>query len=295
MYGLIVLSVVMFGGCFALKDIYRQKRGEGLMISLEFSLVAALAGAVVLFIINAANGIFWEFTPFAFLMAALSALNGFGFTFCSFKALGKINLSLYSLFSMLGGMLLPFLQGLIFYGEKMTVAKGVCFALITAALLLAVKWKSIGKSGKKSGVIYYIGVFALNGMSGVLSKIFTSAPAEMQTGATSYSLLSALISAFVSVILLLALGRRMGYTKTNPIACTVAAASGTVNRLANLFLVIALASGVDNTVQYPMVTGGVMIISTLIAFFGKNKPSRTEVASIAIAFLGTLALFVIPI
>ena len=87
----------------------------------------------------------------------------------------------------------------------------------------------------------------------------------------------------------------MGYTKTNPIACTVAAASGTVNRLANLFLVIALASGVDNTVQYPMVTGGIMIVSTLISCFGARKPSKREIISVAFAFAAMLALFLIPV
>jgi len=119
-YGLIILSVLMFGGCYALQDAYRNMRGSRLNISMENSFVGSLAGFVVLLIFN---GFKIEFTPFTLLIALLASLNGIAFAFCSFKALDTINLSLFSLFSMLGGMVLPFLQGIIFYGEKLTLAK----------------------------------------------------------------------------------------------------------------------------------------------------------------------------
>jgi len=52
---------------------------------------------------------------------------------------------------------------------------------------------------------------------------------------------------------------------------------------------------VEASVQYPMVTGGVMIVSTVISCFGKNKPSVKELASVGLAFIGMLTLFAIPI
>ena len=53
-------------------------------------------------------------------------------------------------------------------------------------------------------------------------------------------------------------------------------------------------SHVDASVQYPMVTGGVMIVSTLLCLFGPKKPSRRELLSVLIGFAGMLALFLIP-
>ena len=135
-YGLIILSVIMFGGCFALNDVYQKMRGSSVKVSIQFSLVSAVAGLVALLAIN---GLKFEFTVFTFIMALAMTFVGFGFSFCGFRALGMINLSLYSLFSMLGGMALPFLQGIIFYGESITVAKVVCFVFICAALLLTVE------------------------------------------------------------------------------------------------------------------------------------------------------------
>ena len=61
-----------------------------------------------------------------------------------------------------------------------------------------------------------------------------------------------------------------------------------------LLLVFALAT-VDASVQYPMVTGGVMIVSTVICYLQRKKPTVKELLSVALAFLGTLALFLIPV
>ena len=286
-YGMILLSVLTFGGCFALKDVYRRMRGSGFYISMESAAVGAFAGLVVLLAIN---GFQLELTPFTFLMALLVAMNGVGFSYFSFKALDVINLSVFSLFSMLGGMLLPAAVGMIFYGEDMTVAKGVCYVLILAALLMTV---SRGKKGR--GWIYYLGVFVLNGMSGVLSKIFTAAPYE-KTSAAGYSIWGALLTGVLSgTILLIMMLRKKGAHKPYTWkAFGVSAVSGASNKIANFLLVIALAH-VDASVQYPMVTGGVMIVSTAICFFGERKPSKKEIVSVGLAFLGMLALFVIPI
>ncbi len=285
-YGLIILSVIMFGGCFALNDVYRKMRGSSLKISLQFSFVSSLAGLVILLAVNSFK---FEFTLFTLVIALLSALVSLGFTFCAFKALGIINLSLYSLFSMLGGMLLPFVQGIVFYDEKMSVAKVVCFVFIFVALLLTVE-----KSEKTKGTIYYIGIFVLNGMSGVLSKIFASSEFE-KTSAAGYSILIALCSVVLSGLIILFFFRSKDDTPKMKLADTgVGALNGIANKIANFLLVIALAH-VDASVQYPMVTGGVMIVSTLICFFGKNKPSKKEILSVILAFIGMMALFVIPV
>ena len=285
-YGLILISVVMFGGCFALNDQYRKHRGSGLKISLQFSLSSSLAGLVVLLIVG---GFRLEFTWFTLLMAVLTAINGFAFSFFGFKALGMINLSLYSLFSMLGGMMLPFLQGILFYDEPLTVAKIVCFVFICIALALTVE-----KGEKKKGTVYYIGIFVLNGMSGVLAKIFASSSLP-KTSSAGFSILSAMSSVVIAAVILLLFYRKKGDTPPATLASTVISSlSGITNRIANFVLVIALAH-VDASVQYPMVTGGVMIVSTLICFFGPNKPSKRELLSVALAFIGLLALFLIKI
>ena len=297
-YALIMLSVAMFGGGFALQDVYRKKRGSGLKISMESALIGALAGLVVLLIVN---GFSFEITGFTLLMAFLSAVNGIAFTFCAFKSLDYINLSLFSLFSMLGGMALPFFQGIIFYNEGITLAKCLCVAFICAALALTVE-----KGDKKKGAIFYIGIFVLNGMGGVLSKIFTASTLP-KVSAAGYSIWIALCTVVLSgiawAILACADKRKTIQSEELEIKPTkkliwqsygVGALYGAINKIANFFLVIALAH-VDASVQYPMVTGGTMIVSTIICFFGEKKPSKKEMISVLLAFIGMLLLFLIPV
>lgn len=282
-YGLIMLSVVLFGTSFFFQDEYRKIRGNNLKISLQYTITGTVAGLVVLLIINKFR---LDSTLFTLIMAFFTALNSIAMGYCSFKALGKINLSLFSLFMMLGGMVLPFLQGIIFYGEPITPAKVLCFIFIVVALLVTIE-----KGNKKSGAIYYIGVFVLNGMSGVLSKLFNELPFE-KTNAASYSMLSAIITILLSAAVLLIFYNKKGdEPKTTPKAYLMGAGSGVLNRVANFWLVIALVY-VDASVQYPMVTGGTMIVSTLYCILGGNKPSRKEVISVVIAFFGMLMLLI---
>jgi len=278
-YGLILLAVMLFGAAFAVNDIFQQKFGSSLKISLKFSFISSIAGLIVLFAIN---GLKFEFTWFTLIMAFLSALISLSFNFCAFRALGSINLSLYSLFSMLGGMALPFVQGIVFYGENITCAKVICFVIICLALLLTVE-----RDEKKSGTIYYIGVFVLNGMSGVLSKIFTASNFD-KTSPEAYSVWIALCTIILSAFVLVLFFRKNLFSFT-PAGIGLSALGGISTRVANLWLVIALAN-VDASVQYPMVTGGVMIVSTIICFFGKSKPSKKEIISILVAFVGMLTL-----
>lgn len=297
-YGLILISVVMFGGGFAIQDQYRKKRGSGLLISMESACIGAFAGLIILFAFNKFS---ISFTLFTFLMASWAALNGLAFTFCAFKALDYINLSLFSLFAMLGGMVLPFLQGIIFYAEGFTLAKAICIVFVCASLLCTIE-----KGEKKNGTIFYLGIFVLNGMAGVISKLFTSSNMQ-KTGAMDYSIWIAIVTVVFSGIawLVLVVMERRGKSTQNSDSIRVdkkdlitsyalGAANGVINRVANLLLVFALAF-VDTSVQYPMVTGGTMIVSTVISCFGEKKPNKREIIGVGLAFIGMCALFFIPI
>ena len=296
-YILILLSVGMFGGGFALQNLYRKKRGSGFIISMESALIGSFAGLIVLLIIN---GFSFEITWFTLLMAVCAAVNSIAFTFCTFKSLDYINLSLFSLFSMLGGMALPFFQGILFYNEGITLAKCLCVAFICVALAFTVE-----KGEKKKGTIFYIGIFILNGMAGVISKIF-SASELPKTSAAGYSIWIAICTIVLSGIVfavLTILDKRKGVPKDEQEKVSkkslwqsygFGALYGAINKVANFLLVIALAH-VDVSVQYPMVTGGTMIVSTILCCFGDKKPNKKEIISVALAFVGMLALFVIPV
>lgn len=283
-YGLITLAVIMFGTQFFFNDKFQKEYGSSVHSTFLFNFCTSITGLICLLIINK---LALGFTPFTLLMATVAALNSLLYTFCAIKAFAHINLSLFSIFAMLGGMLLPFVFGILFYDEPFTLGKGLCILLIVAALALTVKQKK-GKGG--GGFIYYAGVFVLNGMSGVISKLFTSAPYEKASSA-SYSIWMAMVGAALSGIVLLFMVKKM--KRPTPKALGFTLGYGALNKVANYFLLIALAV-LPASVQYPFVTGGTMIVSCVISVLRRQRPSPREWASVALSFAGIMILISIP-
>ena len=58
---------------------------------------------------------------------------------------------------------------------------------------------------------------------------------------------------------------------------------GILNKVANLLLLFSLAY-LPASVQYPMVTGGVIIISTLLSYFTPQKPKWRDWVACGFAF-----------
>ena len=280
-YGLVMVSVIMFGIQFLFNERYEKLSGNNAAATFAFVFLSAVSGLICLLVINRFR---LEWTPFTAVCALATALNSLLYTVCAMKALSRINLSLYSLFAMLGGMLLPFLQGLIFYDEVLTLGKIVCVVLISAALFFSVSG-TIGSHG----LIFYIGVFVLNGMSGVITKLFESAP-YLKTSAAGYSVLSTAMTVLISGIILLLIKKQGVHIVKK--AIVFAFCGGILGRVTNFLLLLALAVLPAST-QYPMVTGGVMVVSTVIALIIGQKPSKREVLSVALSFAGLLALVIL--
>ena len=277
-YGIIMIAVLMFSMQFLFHQRFQKEYGSGLRPLLVFVLGYNIAGLIVLLVIN---GFRIEFTWFTLLLATLWSINGLVLSFCSFKAFEKVNLSVYSLFSQLGGMMLPFFAGVFLFDEKLTLGSVLCFVLVLISLLFTVKRGSGG-----SYLIYYAGIFVLNGMAGVLSKWFAAAPYE-KTSSAGYSILSAAVAAcLAAVVLIFVKGDRL---KLSVRGATNMFGYGVLNKIGNFLLLIALAH-LPASMQYPMVTGGVMICSTIICFFTHQKPGKREIASLVLSFVGILAL-----
>ena len=284
-YALIGLSVVLFGGSFLCSKLYGKQMGSGLYATVMTMLLSGPVGILTLLVMNNFR---LEVTVFTLVMAAFATLNSLGYTVCSLKAFGIINLSLYSLFSMLGGMALPFVVGILFFNEPLTVSGGVCFLIIVGALCCTVE----KGEKKRGGFIYYAGIFVLNGMSGVLSKIFVAAPFE-KTGAESYSIWAAILSMAVALALL-PIAMRREHPRLTLGAAVFSVGGGVINRVGNLILVVTLLT-VPASVQYPLVTAGVIVVCTAISVLMKQKPKRGEVIAVCLSVFGILVQILLPI
>lgn len=236
-------------------------------------------------------------TPFSAIIAALHSFFIVLCAFMSLKAIGVADLGKYSLYMMLGGMLVPFLFGILFWNEELTVGKIICCLVVTCALIVD---SMIGKEkSNKSGRIaflYLIAVFLINGSFGVFITIHQTATAYKSVGTLQYMILeSAFISAFGIIFMLSKFirSKAANLPMINPIQSKKTylymLGYGLFYGAAELILLFAIAH-IDASVQYPMVSGGTIACSTLISMLiGENK-NKKSIIPVIISVAGMLCL-----
>ena len=276
-YALVVAATLLFSLQFFFNQRFQQSYGTDLKASLVFSLYKSVVIIIIMLIIA---GFKVEFTVFSLIMAAIYAAVGMLMSYYSLKAFSVANLSVFSVFSMLGGMILPFFLGVIFYDEPLTIFKILCCLLIVGAVLLNIRR---GEQNKKA-LLYYFAVFVFNGMAGVISKIHQSS-ARTHVDSTGFMIWSSIVTVVICAAWLLVSYRRIPIIKGKSILFVTG--YGVFNGVGNLFLLIAL-SVLPASVQYPLVTGGVMVCSTIISTLRREKLTVKDYAATAIALLASV-------
>lgn len=293
-YAFLVIAAALYSLMFLGNRAYQRSNGAGLSAALSFAMYTSIVALPIFLIISTVGMISgWEplsdlkleFSWFSLFMALLNSGVLIGYSIFSIKALSVANLSLFSIFAMLGGMLLPSLYGLIFSGEPLTVGKACCYVLIAAALFLT--FEGGGKSGGKS-MFYCFGVFVLNGLSGVVTSIHSEeAFADIAVSSGSYMIMNRAGNIVVCVILLLSICKKIPKLKTADIGSVTG--NGACAGMGNLLQLMALAS-LDSSVLFPIVTGGTMLFSMVVSLIIGEKPSKKTIVASVIAAVSTVLM-----
>ena len=287
---LICFATFLFSVQFVFNDVYQRGEGANVVTAMLFSGLTGIAGIIMLVL---TNGDAFQYSLFSMLLAFLSAAKNVLSAYLSIMVLSRANLSVYSLYSMLGGMLLPFGYAILFCGEPLTWQKCVCTVLVMGALLLGLRGKDSAPEEKRqqgSPLPWYLGVFVMNGLSGVFSTIHQRA-GEIAVSASAYSLMErAWGLLIVVVVLLVCRSRGQAIRLQKPLRSIGSTVGfGVITTLANLILLIALLH-VDASIQYPIVTGGVIVLSLMWDWILGKKPNRYAVGAAAVSFAGLLFL-----
>lgn len=279
LYLFLIIADLLFAMQFLFNQQFRKRNGDGIDQTFTFSMYTNGISFLILLILN---GFKLSINWISFVIALIYAIVILCYSYSGLKSFATANLSVYSIFTMLGGMLMPFAYGVIFNGENFSVSKAVCVLLIGVATALSFeKSKSKGKNLR-----YYLAVFVLNGLVGVLSAIHQSHNGEFVDSGSFMATVN--ICTFVICLAFHLIKNKkvplLPFKEVGNLAC-YAACSG----IGNLLCLIAL-SKLDASVQYPIITGGVMVFSTVISIIRKEKPSVRTLISTAIAFVSTILI-----
>lgn len=276
MYGFLALAAGLFSLQFLFQQQFGKRRGEGLTASLAFLACSNSVGFLLLWTIN---GFVLRFSWVAAGLALVQAAVMLGYIYASLKAMETGDLAMFSLFAMVGGMLLPAVCGFCL-GEKITWAWALCAGAIVLAVFLATQ----GGMEKKN-LKWYAAVFLLNGLVGVVAKLHQSSPGAVDSG--SFLMLVMLWS--VGVCALWHWAREGALPRFDAPQALLAGGYALCNALGNLLCLVALTV-LPASVQYPMVTGGVMVCSAVVGRVqGEKIPARKALA-LLLAVLATVIL-----
>ena len=284
-------------GMFALNKLWQKSNGAGIKTSLLYT---ALTGLFVSVIFFAVGGGRVQITPFSIVCAAAVAGLCLGYNLIGFKVFSIGSYSVYMMFLMLGGMLLPFIYGMLFLGDAdgtgivSLAARFTGVALLTLSLVLPCLGEKKDKKNSRLFIILCVTVFILNGFVSITSKIHQIETVRQTVDATSFVVLTNGTNGVASAVTLFFLCLRdkkpPELAKDFPVwkVILMPLVCGALNGSSYLCQLIAAASDMPASVQYPMITGGTVILSAAVGrvFFGERQ-SKLSLAGILLAFAAT--------
>lgn len=310
-YAMLIGASFLFGSQFMVTKAFEKNYGKTVRASLSFSLLYSLFAGVIFFIIKlVSSGTVFNLNSFSLCMAFGLSLVNILSSAIGIKTLALGDIAVYSLFLMLGGMIVPFFAGIVFLKESVSVCNLIGVAIMIIALCLPVFFgkqnknageaQTDGDTKKKTSVFFYVlcvFLFILNGLSSTLSK-FNSVREGAALGAefTFYTYGIQFVISLAAFALTTASGKsdktqneeKQPGILFRPVAIGCGAAFGAVNGTAFLMSSVA-AEHVVAVAQYPLITGATILFSSLLAFlFYREKPTALQLVQIVISLAATI-------
>jgi len=289
-YLLIAFACLLGGVRLAFNKMYVNRYGSALRSALWFLFLCC----GIFFVMMLAIRRDLDFSLFSVILALIFAVINVGCTLFGFMTLAIGNVSTYTLVLQLGGMLVPFFYGITFGNDNATLPKWICMLLITAALFVSIEHKKGGKSSRKA-LLYYALLFTLNGLACVVLSVHQQIPTPFGARAVGTDMFTMLYMAFTSLFALIAvIILRIRDGKPQPpvkhgLDILLAGGYGVFYGFANLISAECLLH-IEPSAQFPILTGGSVIIAGLVGLFFKEKITWRFVVAATLVMVGTLLL-----
>ena len=298
-YLLILLAVVLLALQFSTNKLYQLRCGNTAAASLTFSTLSGLTTSVIFLILTFAMGETFTVTPYSLVMAAIIAVLCCTYTFIGFKIMAFGSMSVFMMFLMLGGMLLPYLFGVFYLNEGVSVGRIIGVILLAISMVFPVLSKD--RSGGVIFVLLCAAVFTLNGCVSITSKLHQINTDFAVCGTTTFVFLTNFMNGIISAVGLLIMNLS-GAKKTVDDKGTTVAQVIRKNTKAIALIVIGNAAfggisymlqligaaNVPASVLYPLVTGGSVVLSAVVGLlFFKERPDKVSGIGLLLSFAAT--------
>lgn len=284
-YFMLVISDMLLALNFAISKVYQKKEGVSPATGFKFN---ALVGISTSLIFLAVNGFKCHFTTFSFILATIMNVLVMVYTVISFSILKNGSMAQYTMFLMTGGMVVPYIWGLLFLNEEFSVLRTVGLLVIIIGIFFSNFTKN--KTDAKQ-LSLCLAVFFINGFVSVVSKIHQVEESFETVSATEFIIIGN-ASKFIIAGILFLLSSKKAEKQENKKSYGFVIALGAFSAIvsgSSYFIQLLAASNLPATVLYPFITGGSIVLSSLTGWLVfKDKLSKQLVIGIICCFIGTV-------
>jgi len=283
-YILIFLAALGCALNFVVTKVYQLNQGNSIETGVIFNCLVGLAGSLIYFVVC---GFKIEVTAFSVIMSLLFTLFLGLYTIIGFKIMSIGSMAVYTIFLMLGGMILPYFYGLLFLDEEITVFKVIALIMMIIAIVLQNEGEK--KKGKILFYILCVSVFILNGLTSIVSKVHQIYLEYGTVSNNGFVLLKNLMRflTFGFMIPFVNKSKKNIFVMT-PKMYFVILSSALISSIAYFFQLLC-ASHLPATVQFPVLSGGTIIFTALLGLICfKEKISKRQVLCLFLCLISTI-------
>ncbi|MBQ8685184.1 MAG: hypothetical protein IJ514_03320 [Clostridia bacterium] len=301
-YVLVLIASVCYAGEFALVKYYQKSTEQKLLVVFFMLLIRYAVGAVLALCCSGFSLDFSNISPWmTIVMSGVFVL----YNVLGVAILSRGNLAIYSMFMMVGGMLLPMLHGVLFMKESLSVFQIVGTVLLVAFMALqTLQFKkkdgeATDKKDAKSLIVFTLLcllAFIDNGSLGIIrTHELEVNQAHEYTFAFSYCLLTAAIGGCGVVGYMIK--DKQGSAAllkpcVKPLSLLTLVGIGCIANIGDILLLVSTGK-VPESVMYPIVSGATIVFSAIAALlvFKEKMKTREIVAVIGAALATVLFIF----
>lgn len=307
-YLYLFLACVLFSVQYIFYKIYQDKSGGTITACLISSTVSSFFGFAYCMLHATITGgdIFFNLTKPVLVYSLIYALAGIVCGVVFMFALNYGNLSVLTTYSLLGGMVLPFLYGVLFNNESATLFKCIGTVLLVVSLfptaIERLKTSKVNKQGKSIiFIIFCFLVFIGNGMTSVISKVHQLSPQAISSNGFVMigSLERAIISAIILIIYCFVVRNKAKFQNNNRFSfkmiiflAFMLLCYAIIHSLGDIFSLIC-ANTMDASIQFSFISAFVIFGTAIIGkFLFKEEINKAQRISLSFTVAGILCLLV---
>ncbi|GEM_PF-6646544 len=294
MQGYIYLVIAVL--CYSFQNIfvrsYQKQVDETMEGTATFMFLSGAFGILFLLIVNTitSGGVKFGFSLIPFFLAVIYGIAYSSCALAGFKAMRTGKTSIYNMFSNLGGVFLPFLFGIFWLNEGLTVMKVIAMLLFCGTLLPDLL---ASRGGNKAALVFFVMCMIsliTNGSTGILVKIHTMS--EKPLSEAMFLIYGMIVMTLVAVVIL-------AFKKVTPKkALSIIPKRGgwlvliytSLNNLGSIFSLKA-ALTVPASIEYPIINGGCIFVSTILYMLVfRERPTKINFACIAMSLASVILI-----